>query len=171
MLRKNTQGFSLVELIVVIVTLGILASIIIISYNGVQGRAYDASVQSDLEAFSNILEDYRMYDSTNANKEYPRTTATLATLSIRASKGSYNTSVSYNFIYCLANSGANAYKDYKLVALSKSGKIYVMTQDGLVANSLTATDLNATLCTTTLSMSLVSNGLSAPNTWQAWVGG
>jgi prepilin-type N-terminal cleavage/methylation domain-containing protein len=163
-------GFSLVEIIVVVTAIGILAAIMIVSYNGVQNRAYDAAVQSDLESFSALLEEYRAYDSSNSSREYPRTTAVLSTLGIKASKNSYNTSVALNFIYCLANSGTNAYKDYRLVALSKSGKIFVTTQDGFISHSLTASSLTSTLCTTTFSMSLVANGQSSPNTWQAWVG-
>lgn len=168
---RHQKGFSLTELIVVIASIGVLAGIVIVAYNGVQSRAYDAAVQADLESFAGLLEHYRVYDSTNTAREYPRTTATLATLGIKASKSSYNTSVNYNFIYCLANSGGNAYKDYRLITLSKSGTIFVMTQDGLVSHSLTAASLTATVCTTVYSMSLISNGLSAPNTWQSWVGG
>ena len=45
--RKQT-GFTIVELLVVIVVIGILASITVISYSGVQSRAIEASLQSDL---------------------------------------------------------------------------------------------------------------------------
>lgn len=170
-MKKYSTGFSLAELIVIIVTIGILATIAIVSYRGIQNRAYDASVQSDLEAISGILESYRALDDTgNSSREYPRTPAALGTLTIKASKGSYNTTVSYNFVFCIANSGANAYKEYKLVALSKSGTIFVMTQDGFASHSLTAANITSNVCTGSLGMELVSNGLSAPNTWQSWVG-
>jgi prepilin-type N-terminal cleavage/methylation domain-containing protein len=170
-MNQYQKGFSIVELLVVIVTIGILATIVIVSYKGIQSRGYDASVQSDLEGMQGILEAYRARDDgSNDSHQYPLDASTLATLSIKASKGSYDTTVNNNLVYCITDTGANAYKEYKLIALSKSGAIFLMTHDGFIANSLTASNLNASLCSS-FSMTLVSNGLSAPNTWQAWVGG
>lgn len=167
----HQRGFSIPELLVVIVAIGILASIVIVTYSGIQGRAQDAAVQSDLDNVSGLLESYRnREDGTNPVHEYPRSKTTLETLGIKASKNSYNTTVTYNMIYCVANSGANAYKEYKLIGLSKSGNIFVMTQDGFASHSLTPADLTSTVCSTTLGMGLVSNGMYAPNTWQDWVG-
>ena len=42
------RGFTIVELLIVIVVIGILAAIVIVAYNGVQQRARVASLQSDL---------------------------------------------------------------------------------------------------------------------------
>jgi prepilin-type N-terminal cleavage/methylation domain-containing protein len=166
------KGFSIVELLVVIVTIGILASIVIISYRGIQNRGYDASIQSDLESTQGILEAYRARDDgSNDNHRYPPDDTTLATLSIKASKGAYDTSVNYNLIYCLKDSGVTAYKEYRLIGLSRSGAIFVIGQDGFVSNSLTAANLNSSVCNNSYSMTLVTSGLSAPDTWQAWVGG
>jgi prepilin-type N-terminal cleavage/methylation domain-containing protein len=51
-LNKNLRqqfGFTIVELLIVIVVIGILAAITIVAYNGISGRAKVASIQSDLE--------------------------------------------------------------------------------------------------------------------------
>ena len=40
-------GFTIVELLIVIVIIGILAAITIVAYNGIQQRAQAATVQSD----------------------------------------------------------------------------------------------------------------------------
>lgn len=163
MLRK---GFTIVELIIVIATIGILAVIITFSYNGIQRRAYDAAVQSDLDAIAGIFESYRV--NPNNTNVFPQDLAALNTLSIKASKNSYKTTMNLNLVYCIDNTGTDAYQSYKLIAESKSGNIYVMTQDGFASHSLTEASFTASLCTNQ-GMALVSNGMYAPNNWQAWV--
>lgn len=163
------KGFTIVELIIVIVVIGILAAIGIVSYNGTQKRAIDVSVQKDLEGAAGELESYRIRGGdANPNREFPRTKAQLDTLGIVAQKNAYNTSLSYNMIYCVANSGPRAYQEFKLAAQSKAGTIFMITQDGFQQHSLVESNLTATFCTSQ-GMGLVSNGLSAPNTWQSWV--
>lgn len=51
----NINGFTIVELLVVIVVIGILAAITIVSYTGVTHRVKVASLQSDLESTSKLL--------------------------------------------------------------------------------------------------------------------
>lgn len=163
------KGFTIVELLVVIVVIGILASISIISYNGIQKRANDTSVQADLESIAGELEAYRTRESsTNPNHEFPRDSTQLATLEIKAAKKAYDLAIPYNMIYCIATSGSDAYQAYKLTAKSKSGGIYMMTQDGFQSQSLTSADLTANFCTAQ-GMTLGSNGMSPAGMWQAWV--
>lgn len=45
---RRHSGFTIVELLVVIVVIGILAAITIVAYNGIQNRARGATVSSDL---------------------------------------------------------------------------------------------------------------------------
>ena len=47
-LGNNKQGFTIVELLIVIVVIGILAAITIVSFNGVIKRANTAATQSEL---------------------------------------------------------------------------------------------------------------------------
>lgn len=47
---RNLKGFTIVELLIVIVVIGILAAVVIVSYTGIQSAALDRSVQSDSEA-------------------------------------------------------------------------------------------------------------------------
>lgn len=53
---RPQSGFTIIELLVVIVVIAILAAITIVSYNGVVGRARTASLQSDLRNASTQLE-------------------------------------------------------------------------------------------------------------------
>lgn len=45
-LKTGQQGFTIVELLIVIVVIGILAAITIVAYNGIQARANDAKIRS-----------------------------------------------------------------------------------------------------------------------------
>lgn len=54
--RKNrSKGFTIVELLIVIVVIGILAAITIVAYNGVQTRARQAKIQQDQQAISTAI--------------------------------------------------------------------------------------------------------------------
>lgn len=46
--NNKSRGFTIVELLVVIVVIGILAAITIVSYTGISKRANEAVVLSDL---------------------------------------------------------------------------------------------------------------------------
>jgi prepilin-type N-terminal cleavage/methylation domain-containing protein len=163
------KGFTITELIIVLVVIGILAGVAVVSYGSFQKRAYDASVQSDLESIAGQLEGYRVrIDSSSPDVEFPRTTTVLETLEIQASKTAYDTAISLNLIYCLDTSSTEPYQAYKLIARSKSGNIYMMNQDGFQTQSLTASNLTTGLCAT-FGMSQVSNGMSSPGVWQTWV--
>ncbi len=56
---KINKGFTIVELLIVVVVIAILAAITIVSYNGVQSRAKIASVQSELSALNKKIELYK----------------------------------------------------------------------------------------------------------------
>jgi general secretion pathway protein G len=56
--RTNQRGFTIVELLIVIVVIAILAAITIVAYNGVQVRARDSQRRSDVTAIKKALELY-----------------------------------------------------------------------------------------------------------------
>jgi len=61
---NQSPGFTIVELLVVIVVIGILAAITIVSYTGISQRAVTASVQSDLNNAAKQLKlYYTLYES------------------------------------------------------------------------------------------------------------
>ncbi|MGB3945593.1 MAG: prepilin-type N-terminal cleavage/methylation domain-containing protein [Candidatus Saccharimonadales bacterium] len=63
-MRKINSGFTMVELLIVIVVIGILAAITITAFNGVQQKARDAQRKSDL---ANIAKALHRYNIENGN--------------------------------------------------------------------------------------------------------
>jgi type II secretion system protein G len=55
---KKSSGFTIVELLIVIVVIGILAAITIVAYNGVQQRARYSAMQSDISSLNKAIQLY-----------------------------------------------------------------------------------------------------------------
>lgn len=79
----NREGFTIVELLIVIVVIAILAAITIVAYSGITARAKTSTATAAAEAVTKKAEAYNV-DSTNGG--YP---ATFAALTGAASTTSY----------------------------------------------------------------------------------
>lgn len=80
-LKNKQSGFTLVELLIVIVVIGILAALVITTFSGVQQRARNAERQTDVNAVASQLEKYYA-----DNGSYP-TAANIADASWRSAQG------------------------------------------------------------------------------------
>lgn len=121
-MSKNRQsGFTIVELLIVIVVIGILAAITIVAYNGIQKRATGSALQSDLKNASTQLEATRV----DNNDQYPTNGS-----SLKASNGTVFTYVSNGTTYCLQATNSQ-YSDlvYKVDSQTKQ------VQQGQCGNS------------------------------------
>jgi prepilin-type N-terminal cleavage/methylation domain-containing protein len=56
--KKNNRGFTIVELLIVIVVIGILAALVIVTYNGIQQKARDTERKTDIKALQGHMEAY-----------------------------------------------------------------------------------------------------------------
>ena len=119
--NSSNRGFTIVELLIVIVVIGILAAITIVAFNGIQNRAHDTAVQSDLASIGKKIQAFQAL-----NGRWPQGATDLGTMDLKVSKAAYsqgfnNGTSMYNFVYCWP-SAANP-DTFALVAISKSGAV------------------------------------------------
>jgi general secretion pathway protein G len=123
MWAKNKQhGFTIVELLIVIVVIGILAAITIVAYNGVQNRARDTAVIADLSNNGK-----RMMSGAAISGLYPTTVEANSSTdyTIKLAAGNYNLAS-----YCASDNG------FVIAAESKSGnKYYVKNNNSVVLDN------------------------------------
>lgn len=116
---KKYKGFTIVELLIVIIVIAILAAITVIAYNGIQNSANDAAIKSDLSNTAKKLEIYKV-----DNDRYPSSINDLSSLGVQVSKNSYAISpdVVSNFVYCWSTDADN----FALLAKSQSGNAFIV---------------------------------------------
>jgi type IV pilus assembly protein PilA len=71
---RSNKGFTIVELLIVIVVIGILAALVLNTFSGVQRRARDTERQTDVNSVATQLEVYY-----NDNGGYPVLTGSVNT--------------------------------------------------------------------------------------------
>lgn len=57
-LKKRQSGFTIVELLIVIVVIGILATLVIVTFTGIQQKARNSQRQTDINAIASHVESY-----------------------------------------------------------------------------------------------------------------
>lgn len=57
-LKNKSKGFTIVELLIVIVVIAILATLVIVTFTGIQQKARDSKRQTDVDALDSHLEAF-----------------------------------------------------------------------------------------------------------------
>ena len=57
-LKQKSKGFTIVELLIVIVVIAILATLVIVTFTGIQQKARDSKRETDIDALDSHLEAY-----------------------------------------------------------------------------------------------------------------
>ena len=96
-LKTNKNGFTIVELLVVVVVIAILATITVIAYNGIQNRAKDSSVRNELGQLSKKIESSKIISS---SERYPATLSD-AGINVSSFPGVQYSVASQGKAYCL----------------------------------------------------------------------
>jgi len=177
----NSSAFTIVELLIVVVIIGILAAIVVVAYNGVQKQAADSAVRSDLAQFAKKLELYKAQ-----NGRYPTNATQLEAADIKLNRSNYsltntNGTARNNVYYIITNSahpdGAGSHYAVGTVpknALTgticiKDGTIFVASCSSgdatrLLISAASSTDVELAKTDT----SWPSTGYSSENGWAAW---
>lgn len=105
-MQKSIRGFTIVELLIVIVIIAVLAAITIVAYNGIQARANTSAVLSDLQTASKKIAIYELDNGrypSGANGGAVRNA--LNTIDMKLSQGSYSTASNTNLLYLTESTG------------------------------------------------------------------
>lgn len=152
---KQHSGFTIVELLIVIVVIAILAAITIVAYNGIQNQAYDTTIKSDLNNNAKRLQAYLVQNSTLPSSP---TTG----LGLKASKDAYLGGRN-NFYVCFSTDGTK----FALSGISKSGSAFGISSDtALQQGGVGGGDATCDL----IGGGSWSAGHASNNTWASWAG-
>ncbi len=68
-LLSTKPGFTIIELLVIITVIGVMSTMMVYAYNGVQAKVFDSSVEADIERMGTLQSNYK-YSNGAAGKEY-----------------------------------------------------------------------------------------------------
>lgn len=118
----HSQGFTIVELLIVIVVIAILAAITVVAYQGIQNRASDTAVLSDLK---NAAQKVNLFQTDSgkfpSGVDNGSVNDDLYKLGLKPSKNAYSNENNYYYCKSLITEA------FVLAAESKSGKRFYIT--------------------------------------------
>ncbi len=119
---NRRQGFTIVELLIVIVVIAILAAISVVAYTGIQDRANDATVEADIAAIRKKMEMVRIDLG-----HYPQSASEFPD-GFKFSKSAYDPTQN-NLYYCVDMENDR----YAFGLRSKSMRGYIVNADNIAA--------------------------------------
>ncbi len=148
MKKRGHFGFTIVELLIVIVVIGILAAVTVVAFGTVQDRARASSASGDISKASRKA---GLVKTLNGSV----TTADLlsGTYALSVGKGSYSV-----FTVC-----ANAAGEYAAVAETRNGDVYYSVTGGTIVKNNSLNSLNPCPTLGIASPATIYGGMPATN--------
>jgi prepilin-type N-terminal cleavage/methylation domain-containing protein len=166
MYRQGRSGFTIVELLIVVVVIAILAAVSIVAYTNIQNRTYDSAVQSDLRNAGQQILSYQATEGV-----LPSTSAHYALLGLKSTRTAYGNGYSsnnFNFAYCRDTVTAG---QFAVIAASKSGNVYIF-KDGSVKQGVGPMGSIVPMCTAnglSNAENIATNWFFGSGAWKAWM--
>lgn len=156
------RGFTIVEMLLVIVVIAVLAAITLVAYNGIQQRSYQSVVQSELSRNGRKLAEYQVLQ---APETYPYNGPMFVDSGVKFNARAYR-----YIAYCY-NSGFST--TYALVAKTVDGsKSYQQTPEGgLKEYTGNWSTMNGPTGICAQASSSLSNGVWAYDASTGWASG
>lgn len=125
-MKQRAYGFTIVELLIVIVVLAILAAISVVAYSGIQERASNSAVQSDLRNMAGKFQSHLITEGA-----LPRGSSTTSVMpgfdKVPVTKNAYS-EAAFNLYYC--RGVVDGHERFAIAATSKSGQNYKYESSG-----------------------------------------
>lgn len=141
------KGFTIVELLIVIVVIGILAAITIVAFNGVQNRANDTAIQNDIKGLAKTI---RAHEALHGSlpvfgTEMSPTPNSFAfpAITFKPTKTAYFQGENNLFVCKPQVAGTS---EFAIAAKSKSGKVIAWRSSGGFVNYTAGWPNSGTIC-------------------------
>ena len=111
-MRKSNLGFTIIELLVVIVIIGVLASVTFVAYGGIQAKVIDESVTADVLRMGSTQLKYKMNTGISGKAYYSGSATDTSGLGFKPNNG--------NVIDVVVNSSGYCIRGYNLKGTKNS---------------------------------------------------
>ena len=178
-MERKQAGFTIVELLIVIVVIAILAAVSVVAYTGIQNRANDSAVKADLNNLAKQIQlaaaetgefpaggATRLDSSTNTGAQH-----TFPGFTFRPSKSAYYTA-NQNLSYCTGGATSDGSKVFHIRARSKSGTTFSYSSEGGLTDLGSIYMNGASACAGISYPQSWSYGYyDTSDTWHSWTNG
>lgn len=141
-MHKRPRGFTIVELLIVIVVIAVLAAVTVVAFNGINARANSSALQADLRG---IYAKIALTQADNGTAPLASDAALTAVGfdvdTTQYGQGFYNGAGYYNLLYCRSTDNTS----FALVGWSKTNVGFV-AKGGSVTSYAGAPATSATVC-------------------------